>query len=466
MASRHSTALPPTDPNPYYGAGPTEPTLVYQVEAAPRRRRGRRFLRALLILLLLVIVLLGIGGAAVYEDPALLAPVGGALLGTQPGTVAWNGHDPVNILVMGVDQRTNEQTRSDSMIVMRVDPSSHDVKMLSVPRDLWVTIPSADPNRPYGQYKINAAYALGWATPQGQGPQYAALTVEDALHIPVNYYAVVKFAGFQSVIDAIGGVNVCVPQAINDNSYPAEVGYGFDPLHIKAGCQKMDGTLALKYTRERHAYAQQDLGRVQAQQAVLTGITKGLFSPGTLLRAPAILSAANNALITNMPHSMLPQLGLLLARAKGAHTQHSYINQDGGYVTNAVSGDGQDILLPVNNDWAKIWGLTTGLFADPQLQAEHATIQVRDGQHTAGLAALYTTVLGKVGFNTAGFAPRNADKSTYTRSLIVVNQDLPGADYTARLLAQLLQADVAYRHIGTDHAQIVAILGSQAAEGS
>ncbi len=463
MASRHPSPLPPTDPNPYYGASPTEPTLVYRVEGAPRRhRRGRRLLRALLIVLLLLLVLLGVGGAAVYEDPALLAPVSSALLGTQPGTVAWNGHDPVNILVMGVDQRTNEQTRSDSMIVMRVDPSSHDVKMLSVPRDLFVTIPSADPNRPYGQYKINAAYALGWATPQGQGPQYAALTVEDALHVPVNYYAVVKFAGFQSVIDAIGGVNVCVPQAINDDAYPADVGYGFDPLHIRAGCQKMDGTLALKYTRERHAYAQQDLGRVQAQQAVLEGITKGLFSPGTLLRAPGILAVANNALITNMPHSMLPQLGLLLARAKGAHMRHSYINQDGGYVQGGWLGDQLGLL----GHWTKIWGLTTGLFADSQLQTEHATIQVRDGQHTAGLAALYTTVLGKVGFNTAGFAPRNADKSTYTRSLIVVNQDLPGADYTARLLAQLLQADVAYRHIGTDHAQIVAILGSQAAEGS
>jgi len=436
-----------------------EPTFVVPRQRA-RRRPLRRLLRAVLIALVLLVLLAALAGAAVYEDPALLSPLGSVLLGTQPGMVAWNGRDPINVLVMGIDQRTNEQTRSDSIIVLHVDPSSHDVKMLSIPRDLWINMPSPDPNNAFGYTKINGAFALGWL--HNQGPQYAALAVESALHIPVHYYTVLKFTGFNAVVNAIGGVTVCVPRTIDDPSYPAPVGNGFDPLHIAAGCQRMNGALALKYARERHAYTQQDLGRIQSQQAILEGITKGLLSPNTLLRAPNILTAANSALITNMPHSMLPQLGLQLARAKGNNIEHDYINQDGGYVTDTTSTDGANILAP---NQPKIDALVARLFADPQLQAEHATVQVRSGQNTAGLAAEYTSILNGMGFNTGGFAPRNADHA-YTRSLIVVNEDLPGADYTARTLAEMLQADVAYRHIGTDHAQVVAILGSHVAEGS
>jgi hypothetical protein len=91
-------------------------------------------------------------------------------------------------------------------------------------------------------------------------------------------------------------------------------------------------------------------------------------------------------------------------------------------------------------------------------------VQVRNGQHTPGLAALYTTILQGDGFNVV--APRDADMNTYTRSVVIVNADRPGADYTARKLAQMLEADISYRHIGADHPQIVAILGSNTPQGS
>jgi LCP family protein required for cell wall assembly len=358
---------------------------------------------------------------------------------------------------MGIDQRTNEPTHSDSMIVLHVVPSTHHVTMLSIPRDLWVSIPS--PTNAYGSYKINAAYTLG--QPYGQGPQFAQLVVESALGIPLNYYAVLKFSGFKSVVDAMGGVTVCVPRELYDPTYPNDVGYGWHTIDVKAGCQKMDGSTALVYARERHADAEQDLGRIQQQQVLLAGVEKQLLSPGTVLRAPAILSAMDRAVLTNLPHDALPELGVLLGRARAAQTQHAYINADGGYVTDTTSTDGQNILA---GNWPKINALVARLFADPQLQAEHATVQVRNGQHTPGLAALYTTILQGAGFTTV--APRNADRDTYRRNLVIVNQDLPGADYTARTLTQMLQADVSYRHLGPDHARIVVILGADAVEGT
>src|SRR5205807_2948683 len=127
-----------------YG-GSDETTIVM-----PAVRRGRRWRRALGVALVLLLLAVGGVGLAAYDNPPLLAPLGATLLGTQPGTVPWNGADPLNILVMGIDQRTHELTRSDSMIVLHVDPSSHDVTMLSIPRDLWVSMPSPNPSNPYG----------------------------------------------------------------------------------------------------------------------------------------------------------------------------------------------------------------------------------------------------------------------------------------------------------------------------
>ena len=285
--------------------------------------------------------------------------------------------------------------------------------------------------------------------------------MESALGIPLNYYAVFKFNGFKRVVDAMGGVTVCVPRELYDPNYPDDVGYGSHTIDIKAGCQKMDGTTALVYARERHADAEQDLGRIQQQQVLLAGVEKQLLSSGTLLRSPAILSAVDGAVITDLPRAALPELGVLLGHARGTHTRHAYINADGGYVTDTTATDGQNILA---GNWPKINALVAHLFADPPLRSEHATVQVRNGQHTPGLAALYTTILQGAGFTTV--APRNANRDTYRRNLVIVNEDRPGAGYTARKLTQMLQADVSSRHLGPDHAQIIVILGADAVEGT
>ncbi len=437
-------------------------TVVVPVVPAPRRRRtGKRrrivrVARVLLVIALVLTVLLALGGVAAYEDPALLSPVGSVLLGSRPGLVPWNGHDPLNLLVMGVDQRGTESTRSDSMIVLHVDPSSHDVTMLSVPRDLWINLPG------YGDTKINAGYALG--QPYGQGPQFAQFAVESALRIPINYVAVLKFSGFKGLVDAMGGVNVCVSRALHDTQYPDDTGFGYHTIDIKAGCQVMNGTTALVYARERHANAQQDLGRIEQQQAVVSGIEKSLLSPSTLVHLPGILTAADKAIDTTLPHAAALELGMLLARAGSARTQHVYINVDSGYVTSAViypQGVQTDVLEP---NWDKIRPEMVSLFADAHLSNENASVQVLNGQSSSGLAATYTTVLQNIGFNT--IAPANAGTTLLQRSIVALNLDHPGGDYTARVLGTMLGVAPSSAHLGADHAQVVATLGGDAVWGS
>ncbi len=458
----------PINPDLYDHPDSQDDTLVIHL---PRRKR--RWLRAALVVFLLMVLILGAVGGVVYEDPALLSPVGGALLGAQAGVVPWNGHDPLNILVMGIDPRTNETPNSDTMMVLHVDPASRDVTMLSVPRDLFVTIPGP---QNYGPYKINAAMALGYNGVSGQkgvtvqdaiatGAQYAQLTVESVLGVPINYYAVVRFSGFKSIVDTLGGVTVCVPHPLHDPNYPDDVGYGSHVLDIKAGCQRMGGTLALEYARERHATpTKEDLARIEQQQALMAGIEKELLSPAMLVRGPQLVSAVDHAVITDLPQGALLELGLLFGRAKGNHTRHVYLNVDNGSVTNGTAPQGQEagqaVLLP---NWPTINRLVHDLSTDGRVQAEHATVQVLNGQHEAGLAEAYTTILRSDSFTVVN--PGNADRDTYTRDVVLVNVERPGADYTVRKLAQMFEADVIAHRMGASNAQIVVILGSDAPEG-
>jgi LCP family protein required for cell wall assembly len=177
-------------------------------------------------------------------------PMGGLGVGTEHNEYPrWNGKERVNILVLGVDQRPGERGpwRTDTMIVVSVDPVSKSAGMLSLPRDLWVEIPG------YGQDRINTAYVVGDLNKfPGGGPALAKKTVQYNLGEPIHYYVRVNFLAFQKLIDLIGGVDIYVEQEINDPTYP-DMNYGYDPLHIPAGWQHLDGALALKYARTRHA---------------------------------------------------------------------------------------------------------------------------------------------------------------------------------------------------------------------
>src|SRR4030043_841761 len=134
-------------------------------------------------------------------------------LSSGPAPVPWDGASPVTVLVMGLDYRDWESgegpPRTDTMILLSVDPWTKTAGMLNVPRDLWVSIPGFD----YG--KINTAYPLGIAFEvPGGGPGLAMQTVEALIGIPIDYYAIIDFYAFEQFIDELGGVYVDVPAEI------------------------------------------------------------------------------------------------------------------------------------------------------------------------------------------------------------------------------------------------------------
>lgn len=416
------------------------PVPPVQETLKERRPRRKRFI-VLGLLLFLLTVALSIG--ILLFSPPVLEAVSAIVLKPQPGAIQWNGHDRITVVAMGLTQRTTEPARTDTLLAIDIDPANHRISMLSIPRDLWVDIPG------YGKGKLAIPYEIG-------GPRLAAYTLERDFGIPVDYTVAMTFRGFTSLINAMGGVNVNVPQELNDPSYPCLTGYSYCPIDIKPGQQHMDGATALEFVRERHAFVQQDLARVQDQQAFSDAVRRTLISPSTWVRYPAILSAFKQALITNVPLNDLPAIGVQYLLTPKGNVNHQYINIQNGMVQPGWSPDGQSILRPTNP--TVIPNLVHSLFGDPTLTQENASVAVLNGSNASGAASDLESTLRGLGFNTVGAG--NAGNTNYTKTEVIENTSVSGpADYTARRLQRILNADLVRQPIAGQSARIVVIVG-------
>jgi LCP family protein required for cell wall assembly len=162
--------------------------------------------------------------------------------------------------------------RSDTVMLLHI-PSSGPSVLVSLPRDSYVGIPG------FGMNKLNAAYSFG-------GPKLLVKTVEEATGLQISHYMGIGFGGLVNVVNAVGGVRMCIPQNLND---PAS------GLHLKKGCQNLDGAQALGFVRTRHLFATQDLQREQDQRVFIKALLSKMTSPGTLANPFATVPAAFGA---------------------------------------------------------------------------------------------------------------------------------------------------------------------------
>lgn len=210
---------------------------------------------------------------AMPAPTAVPPPVAGP---AQPAPLvwpAWSGTERVTILLLGLDTRPDERQRgivgnTDAILLLSLDPVERRALLVSLPRDLWVTIPGR------GQGKINAVFGMG-------GPELLKRTVASLTGVPVHYYAAVRFDGFTRIIDAFGGVVLDVARPVKDNQYPTE-DYRLERIFIPAGVQWMSGATALQFVRSRHESS--DFERSRRQQNVLLALRSRLGEPDTALR--------------------------------------------------------------------------------------------------------------------------------------------------------------------------------------
>ncbi len=184
------------------------------------------------------------------------------------------------LLLLGTDRSRGGIGRTDAIMIVALDHDSGSIGVISVPRDLWVDIPGLEPGR------INKVYRVGdHMLGPGHGLELLAAVIQRELEIELSYTAAVDFAGFQRIVDALGGIPVDVKCPIED----CFISPGKGPcrrLSLDAGRQKMNGTTALLFTRSRHGRT--DLDRARRQQAVLLGLWERLVSFDTLVRLPAL----------------------------------------------------------------------------------------------------------------------------------------------------------------------------------
>ena len=254
---------------------------------------------------------------------------------------SWDGTSRVTILVMGLDYRDwsagDGPARTDTMMLLTIDPLSQTAGMLSIPRDLWVSIPGFENDR------INTAYFLGEVYDYpGGGPALAVKTVEQLVGVPINYYAQIDFGAFVRFIDEIGGVKIDVPEKIKIDPI---VG---DPVILKPERQTLYGELALAYARARNSEGG-DLDRAQRQQQVIMGIRDRMLSPEALglmiSKAPVLYAELVSGIQTNMQLDEVLKLALLAQKIPEGNIERGAISITEVLFTSLFNAPRQHVML-------------------------------------------------------------------------------------------------------------------------
>lgn len=360
---------------------PTERLPTYpQGSTAEDESRGGPGLFGFLLRLLLV-VLIALGG--IVAVALLVTPV------------------RESVLVMGSDARPDELKRgevgrTDTLLIFVGDRAMPRVAMVSLPRDLWVGIPG------YGQERVNAAYELG-------GPQTAKQTVSNVIGQPIDRYVIIGLQGVRDVVDAVGGVDITVPQAIHDDAYPTD-DYGYQVVDIPAGRQHMDGDTALKYARTRHQDS--DFARTARQQQVVAAVRNAMLNPMNWPRIPAVAAAVTTSIKTDMSPLDAVALGAAMLRSPG---DADHLVVDTSLATPVTGADGAYLLqakASLQPTVAQFLSRPSGAAVGPV----SVSVEVLNAAGVAGLAARTAERLTQAGYTIAnvGDAARPQSQTTIT----------------------------------------------------
>ena len=394
-----------------------------KIERDRRRARTKR-IAALVAGAMVVLVFLAAGGVYAYAKYIERTMQSTVLKQGELGEVLTKAKpmEPVNILVLGADYRKGDiKYRTDSMIVAHVDPQAKKIWLMSIPRDTRIEYPGVGP------IKINTAHVYG-------GPKGAVNAVEDLTGMKMNHYLEVNFKGFKKAVDAIGGVWIDVPVAINDRQ--ADQSPGKRASKIDAGYQRLDGEHALTFVRARHQFADQDFSRMKNQQLFFLALADQVGKVGNVAKLPQMVSAVAPYIQTDM--SLVDMIKMAQA-LRGTGRENIYTATLKGEWKSPFIYPDMDLLAKLMKDVkaGRSFEPTSSKDASKTVQATMVSakkpsqikITVRNGSGLNGVAKQAASILKAKTFTVGEVG--NANQSVYGKTMIIYKDDLAAAELVA-----------------------------------
>lgn len=342
----------------------------------------------------------------------------------------------------GLDDLTNFGSfggaRGDVIILVRVDGSTSAMQMLSIPRDLWVSIPG------HGENRINAAYAFG-------GSRLMVETIKQNLDVEINHYVEIDFVGFQGLVDALGGIQLAFPYPARDSK---------SGLQVDGGTQTLDGKMALAYARSR-SYQEyrdgswvsvdaNDFGRSARQQEVIRAIMGKLRSPSSITEAGDVARTMSRyvTIDSRLAGSSVASLAWDLRGILGGNVQGTTLPATGRSV------NGASVLVPKEPEASQV---LANFRAGRAFESQPTRVQVLNGNGVAGAASDMSGVLEEKGFQVVAIG--DAERKDYAATLVIVPQ---GSDKGEAIVAALGYGIVQVGEVASGYDAVV-IVGADAA---
>ena len=346
--------------------------------------------------------------------PLVATPVEGS-----PGTTR------INILILGIDRRPHHDPKvdgppnADSIHLVSLDPVSRTATALALPRDLYLEVPSPQKQGDFWEARVNSSFRLGeqYKYPGG-GPALTRATIQQAFHLPIDYYVVIDWVAFAEVVDAMGGIDFTSPAELNNvevfnprNAHTFFVTIPGGPIHL-------DGVWALAYARHR-GENDDDFGRIHRQQQVMQAAAERALQLGWLTQGPQLYTRFRGAVDTDLPLAKLPGV-LNLARliSMDRVTMVSLAGPHTEAVKRVITPWGEDVLVPL---WETMAPLVRAAIDDRALNTETATVSVVDatglrGQDARAVAFLRRFALPpeRISATTPALAPPPSATTTIT----------------------------------------------------
>ncbi|OGY50845.1 MAG: hypothetical protein A3J59_03260 [Candidatus Buchananbacteria bacterium RIFCSPHIGHO2_02_FULL_56_16] len=371
------------------------------------------------------------------------------LMGSDDKELAGAADDRINVLLLGMGGVGHDGPYlTDTIILASFKPSTKQVALVSVPRDLLVKIPG------YGWRKVNNANAFGELNDSGQGAKLASEVISATFDLPIHYYVRIDFNGFVKLIDDLGGITVDVEHTLDDPFYPvkgketATTTERYEHLYLEPGSHRFDGESALKYVRSRQARGIEgsDFARSQRQQKVLLAVKDKVLRFGTLAnpyKVSRIMDTLSQHLSTNFKVWELMALFGMTKDVEAQNVTHRVFD-DGpdGLVYAAIGDDGAFILKPRAGNFSEMSAVVRYIFDPAQLAAKQPLrVEIQNGTKINGLALRTSEYLESLGYEVIKLG--NAPTQDYQKTVIYdVTASAPSTAAATRI-GELLDAGVA-----------------------